>query len=85
MSTWLTFVKSEEADPFRLLSSTLSLHDHLLWSFSSHLLFLGRIPISKWSLKPNIKVQVFAPKIVPQNFNFSLLLEEKKNNFDLSV
>ena len=85
MPTWLTFVRSEEDDPFRLLSSTLSLHDHSLWGLSSHLLILGRIPISKWGLRPNTKVQAFAPIIAPQNFNFSLLPKEKKYNFDLHI
>ena len=61
MPTWLTFVRSEEDDPFRLMPSTLSLHDHLLWGFSSHLLLLRCIPISKWGLRPNTKVQAFAP------------------------
>ena len=61
MPTWLIFVRSEEDDPLGLLPSTLSLHDHLLWGISSHLLLLGRIPISKWGLRPNIKVQAFAP------------------------
>ena len=63
MPTWLTFVRSEEDDPLGLLPSTLSLHDHSLWGLSSHLLLLGRIPISKWGLRPNTKVQAFAPTI----------------------
>ena len=63
MPTWLTFVRSEKVDPLGLLPSTLSLHDHLLWGFSSHLLLLGRIPINKWSLRPNIKVQAFTPSV----------------------
>ena len=61
ISTWLTFVRSEEDDPFGLLPLTLSLHDHSLWGLSRHLLLLGRIPISKWGLRPNTKVQAFAP------------------------
>ena len=61
MPTWLTFVRSEEDDPLGLLPSTLSLHDHSLWGLSIHLLLLGRIPISKWGLRPNTKVQAFAP------------------------
>ena len=63
MPTWLTFVRSEEDDPLGLLPSTLSLHDHLLWGLSSHLLLLRRIPISKWGLRSNTKVQAFAPTL----------------------
>ena len=85
MPTWLTFVRSEEDDPLGLLPLTLSLHDYLLWGFSSYFLLLGRIPISKWGLRPNIKVQAFVPTIAPQNFNFSLLPEEKKYNFDWPI
>ena len=64
MLTWLTFVRFEEDDPLGLMPSTLSLHDHSLWGLSSHLLILGRISISKWGLRPNTKVQVFAPTII---------------------
>ena len=71
MPTWLAFVRSEEADPLGLLPFTLSLHDHLLWSFLSHLLLLRRILISKWGLRPNIKAQAFAPTVVNiQKFDF---------------
>ena len=63
MPTLLTFVRSEKADPLRLLPSTLSLHDQLQWGFSRHLLLLRCISTSKWGLRPNIKVQVFAPTI----------------------
>ena len=59
MLTRLTFVRSEEDDPFGLLLSTLSSHNHSLWGLSSRLLFLGCIPISKWGLRPNTKVQAF--------------------------
>ena len=60
MIAWLTFVRSEENDPLRPRPSTLSWHDYRLWDLPSHLLLLGRIPISKWGLRPNIKVQAFA-------------------------
>ena len=59
MLTKLTFVRSEEDDPFGLLLLTLSSHNHSLWGLSSRLLFLGCIPISKWGLRPNTKVQAF--------------------------
>ena len=85
MLTWLAFVKSEEENPLGLLLSILSLLNHLLWGLSSCLLLLGRISIGKWGLRPNIKVQAFAPTIALQNFNFSLLPEEKKYNFDLQI
>ena len=85
MPTWLTFVRFEENEPLRLLPSTFSLHNQSLWGLSSHLLLFGRILISKWDLRPNTKVQAFAPTIAPQNFNFSLLPEEKIYNFDLQI
>ena len=62
MPTRLTFVRSKENDPLGLLPLTFSLHNQSLWDFSSHLLLLGRIPISKWDLRPNTKVQAFAPQ-----------------------
>ena len=74
MHTWLTFVRSEEDDTLRLLSSTLSLHNHSLWGLFSHLLLLGRIPISKWGLRPNTKVQAFAPtKTIDNSYSNSEL------------
>ena len=63
MPTRLTFVRSEENDPLGLLPSTFSLHNQSLWGLSNHLLLLGRIPISKWDLRPNTKVQAFAPTV----------------------
>ena len=43
----LIFVQSEESNLLRPQPSTLSLHDYLFWGLPSHLLLLGRIPISK--------------------------------------
>ena len=64
MLIWLTFVRSEEEDHLGLLPSILSLHDHSLWGLSSCLLLLGHIPIDKWGLRPNTKVQAFAPTYI---------------------
>ena len=52
---------SEEDNPLGPLPSNISLHDHPLWGFSKHLLLLGHIFVSKLGLRPNIKVQAFAP------------------------
>ena len=46
-----------------ILSKILFLVDHQQWGFSKHFLLIRRIPVSKWGLRPNIKVQVFAPHI----------------------
>ena len=43
----LMFVRSEEGNLLRYQSSTLSLRDYLFWGLPSHLLLLGRMPISK--------------------------------------
>ena len=59
--TWLTFVRSEEYDPFGLVSFNISLYNHLLWGLFQHFLLFGRILVSKWGLSPNTKSQVFAP------------------------
>ena len=59
--TWLTFIRSEEDSPLRLVHSNISLHDHMRWGLFKHFLLLGRILVSKWGLGPNIKVWVFAP------------------------
>ena len=64
MLAWLTFVRSEENDPLGPRPSTLSWQDYRLWDLPSHFLLLGRIPISKWGLRPNIKVQAFAPTVI---------------------
>ena len=69
MPTRLTFVRFEENDPLGLLPSIFSLHNQSLWGLSSHLLFLGRIPISKWDLRPNTKVQAFAPTVHKEEKN----------------
>ena len=60
MLAWLTFVRSEEDDPLAPRPSTLSWRDHLFWDLPSRLLLFGLIPIRKWGLRPNIRVQVFA-------------------------
>ena len=77
MPARLLLVRSEEAVLLRPQSYTLSRHEYLLWGLPNHLLLLECIPISKQGLRPNIKVQTFAHTITLQNFNFSLLLEEK--------
>ena len=59
--TWLTYVKSKEDNPLGLVPSDISLHDHPLWGLYKHFLLLGRILVSKWGLRPNPKVQTFAP------------------------
>ena len=85
MPAQLIFVRSEEGVLFGPRPSTLSRRDYLFQGLLSHLLLLGCILISKQGLRPNIKIQAFAPTIAPQNFNFSLLPEEKKQNFDLPM
>ena len=52
----LIFVRSEEGNLLGPQPSTLSLRDYLFWGLPSHLLILGRIPISKQGLRPNIKI-----------------------------
>ena len=61
--TWLTFVRSEEDDSLGLVPFNISLYNYLPWGLSQYFLLLGRILVSKWGLRPNIKVQVFAPHI----------------------
>ena len=51
--TWLTFVRFEDDNPLEPVPSNIS----------KHLLLLGRILVSKWGLRPNIRVQAFAPHI----------------------
>ena len=79
----LTFVRSEEDDPLELMPLNIYLLYHLLWGLSQYFLLLGRVIVSEWGFKPNVKAQVLAPTIAPQNFNFSLSFEEKKYNFDV--
>ena len=62
----LIFVWSEEGNLLGPQPSTLSLRDYLFWGLPSHLLLLKRIPISKQGLKPNIKIQAFAPTVWSQ-------------------
>ena len=45
--TRLIFVRFEEGNLLEPQPSTLSLLDYLFWDIPSHLLLLGRIPISK--------------------------------------
>ena len=85
MPARLIFARSEEGDFLGPRPSTLSQRDYLFWDLPNHLLLLGRIPIHKQSLRPNIRVQAFTPTIGPQNYDFSLLPEEKKQNFDLPM
>ena len=85
MFAQLIFVQSKEGNLFEPQPSTLSLLDYLFWGLPSHLFLLRRIPISKQGLRPNVQIQAFASTIAPQNFNFSLLHEEKKQNFDLPM
>ena len=59
----LIFVQSEEGNLLEPQPSTLSLCDYLFWGLPSHLLLLGRIPISKQGLKLNVQIQAFAPTI----------------------
>ena len=68
--TWLTFVKSEEDNPLKLVPSNISRHDHLLWGLSKHFLLLGCILVSKWGLRPNIKVQILAHYNSPSKLYF---------------
>ena len=62
--TWPTFVRSEEDNPLGSLPTNISLHDHPPWGLSKHLLLLGRIFVTKWGLRPNIKVQAFVLIVV---------------------
>ena len=63
MPAWPILVQSEEDDLLGTRPSALSWRDLLFWGLPNHLLFLGRIPINKWGLRPNIRVQAFAPTI----------------------
>ena len=45
--TLLTFVRSEEDDPFRIMPSNIYLLYHLLWGLSQCFLLLGRVIISE--------------------------------------
>ena len=47
MLAQLIFVRSEEGNLLGPQPSTLSLRDYLFWGLPSHLLLLGRIPISR--------------------------------------
>ena len=81
--TLLTFVRSEEDDPFGPTPLDTYLLYYLLRGLSPYFLLLGCIIIKEWDFKPSAKAQVLAPTIAPQNSNFSLSSEEKKYNFDV--
>ena len=59
--TLLTYVRSEEDDPFGQTPLGIYLLYYLLWSIFPCFLLLGRIVIKKWDFKPNAKAQVLAP------------------------
>ena len=81
--TLLTYVRSEEDDPFGPTPLDIYLLHYLLRGLSPCFLLLGRIIIKEWDSKPNAKAQVLTPTIAPQNSNFFLSSEEKKYNFDM--
>ena len=71
MPAWLIFIRSEEDDPLGPRPSTFSWRDHLFWDLPNLLLILGCILISKWGLRPNIRVQAFAPtKVIIKIWTF---------------
>ena len=78
--TWLTFVRTEGDNPLGPLPSNISLNNHPLWGLSKHFLLLGRIFVSKWGLRPNIKVQAFAPHNIYMKFLdlWNVKIEKKK-------
>ena len=59
--TLLTFVRSEEDDPFRLMPLNIYLLYYLLWGFSQCFLLFGRVIVKEWDFKPNTKDQALAP------------------------
>ena len=59
--TLLTYVRSEEDDPFGQTPLGIYLLYYLLWGIFPCFLLLGRIVIKKWDFKPNAKAQVLAP------------------------
>ena len=71
MPARLMFVRFEKDDPLGPRPSTLSWRDHPFWDLPSHLLILRCIPISKWGLRPNIRIRVFAFTIT---YEFKLYL-----------
>ena len=81
--TLLTFVRSEEDDPLGSTPLDIYLLYYLLRGLSPCFLLIGPVIINEWDFKPNVKAQVLAPTIAPQNSNFSLSSEEKKYNFDV--
>ena len=46
-------------------------------------LLLGHIYFTKYDLRPSIQIWDLVPTIAPQNFNFSLVSEDKKQSFDI--
>ena len=59
--TLLTFVKSEEDDPLRLMPLNISLFVQLLWGFPKRFFLLGRTLASKQGFRPNTEAQVLTP------------------------
>ena len=75
----LIFVRSEEGNLLGPQPSTLSLRDYLFQGLPSHLLLLGRIPISKQGLRPNVQIQAFAPTgLFQENFD-TIFMRDIKN------
>ena len=75
----LIFVRSEEGNLLGPQPSTLSLRDYLFQGLPNHLLLLGRIPISKQGLRPNVQIQAFAPtRLFQENFD-TIFMRNIKN------
>ena len=64
--TSLTYVRSEEDDPFGPAPLDIYLLYYLLRGLSPCFFLLGRIIIKEWDSKPNAKAQVLAPTIYMQ-------------------
>ena len=79
--TWLTLVRSEEDNPLGSLPTNISLHELSLWGLSKYLLLLGLIFVSKWGLRPNIKVQAFAPTLLILNIWLYIMVFDYITNF----
>ena len=75
--TWLTFVRFEEDNPFELVPSNISLHGYPLRGLSKHLLLLEHILVSKWGLRPNIRVRAVAPhRNIYREIEIRMLIKE---------
>ena len=55
------------------MSLNISLHGYSLWGLFKRLLLLGCILINKWGLRPNIRVQAFAP---PQRLSLGIRINK---------